>query len=322
MKCLYGANSPNMSNDSSCFFRHKSITANAKTPRTKNCNLSLIIIDVELMDSFLVVVILLFVVGIFCFLPLFRLCKTMDGELPKSAVIEKYNNGKFTVYNYLMKPIRIKIGSPTESEHSVDIQPRRNKKIDIDIASKFLRKNSLLYIFIIDNDTEKFYCDYKINTADGLMIKNLHVGMITSRWVGANQDSVYRPGANGPQGRPWVHIANRTKRKIRLNYDLQVDPLKMEIYKGENHFGVPLGTVFKDFDGLYPDFKFMIPATHIYYGVVSDLQQSNFGGWQIDEELSEERIEPHFLLENGWMGGPANTKINPNAPEYDEWGVK
>jgi hypothetical protein len=82
-------------------------------------------------------------------------------------------------------------------------------------------------------------------------------------------------------------------------------------------------------EGIYPDFKFNVPATDIYYGVVSDLQQPFFGGWQIDADFDDVPEQPQYLLENGWMGGPAHGHIKPGDiprmgmkqfPDMNRWG--
>ena len=155
----------------------------------------------------------------------------------------------------------------------------------------------------------------------------LHVGMITSRWVGADGESSISPGLNAVQGLPWIKIHNMTEYPISLNNNINISGGGVLRYSGRDAFGVRLGTIFEDQDGVFEDFIFTTPATDVYYGVVSDIQQSLFGGFQLFSELDDSAYEPQFLLEN-WMGGPAYPKIpygflptlGKDVPPQNRWG--
>ena len=153
--------------------------------------------------------------------------------------------------------------------------------------------------------------------------------MVTSRWVGADADyNIGKPGLNAVQGLPWIKIHNRTQYPLSINNNINISPGGVLRYTGRDHFGVRLGTLFQDQDKIFKDFIFTIPATDVYYGVVSDIQQPLFGGWQMTPEFDDDPNEPQYLLEEGFMGGPAYPTMpygllyseGPEVPPQDRWG--
>jgi len=243
----------------------------------------------------------------------------------------------FLVYNYLNLPVTIKVhekdpqGASVSSIFVTDVKPHQTKGVTIDKVDRYLRGGNKIEILVNQNGEDVHISNYELNYDRNETIKSLHVGQMTSRWVGATQDSTSIPGLNAVQGRPWVKIHNRTDREILLNKGgIKIPPDGFVRFKGRDHFGVRLGTIFKDVEGIYPDFNFDVPATDIYYGVTSDLQQPFFGGWQIDAWFNDVPEKPQYLLENGWMGGPAKGHIKPGYiprygmkqfPDLDRWGV-
>lgn len=248
----------------------------------------------------------------------------------------------FQIYNYLNKSICIDIlqkhGKVDAYEKPLrlveNIRPRKSQGLKIDAVEKYFESGNRFRVYTFDERSpglnEEFYADYEIDTPEGTTIKDLHIGMITSRWVGANDDfNIGKPGLNAVQGLPWIKIHNYTDRVLVLNNNINISPKGTLQYTGRDHFGVRLGTVFSDQDGIFPDYIFTIPATDVYYGVVSDIQQPLFGGFQLDENFNDDPDEPHHLLENGWMGGPAWGNIpygflpteGPYVPQQDRWGI-
>ena len=75
-----------------------------------------------------------------------------------------------------------------------------------------------------------------------------------------------------------------TDNTIRLNENMNISSNGTLRYSGRDAFGVRLGTVFEDQDHIFPDFIFTVPATDIYYGVTSDIEQPLFGGSQLSPE--------------------------------------
>ena len=212
----------------------------------------------------------------------------------------------FYIYNYLNFPVIIKI----ENENTLEIARKNRLGLSDLYVAENLRTGSDIKIFVKMDEDLIHYSDYKLNVKHDLTIKSLHIGMITSRWVGANFDDKMIP-ANAQQGRPWVKIHNMTNIPLEINRE-NITQYGDILYKGRHHFGVALGTIFNDKDKIFQTFKFDTPATDIYYGVVSDIQQPLFGGWQIDDRFDDDPQEPHFLMENGFIGGPPEKTINPN----------
>ena len=273
------------------------------------------------MNKNIIIVVIIILVCIF--LAFFCLRKTKDTHKTKSPnkpLRENFisENGDFKIYNYLNKPVQIHLLDIENGEMSgikpkvlIDhLEARKTKNIKMEVASKHFTKGNGVIVYTHESDGElKMFSEYKFDVPEGTTIKSLHVGMVTSRWVGADQDSVYIPGANAVQGRPWIKIHNLTDETLSLNYNIDISPGGTLRYSGRDHFGVRLGTIFKDQNNVFPDFIFTIPATDVYYGVTSDIQQPLFGGWQADRIFVHDADEPQFLLENGWMGGPAEGNI-------------
>lgn len=239
----------------------------------------------------------------------------------------------FLVYNYLNVPVTVNIVDKHSSKPVVfveDAKPHQTTGVTMEKVNRYLRGGNYFKILAKVDDNLIPISTYKLDYDKNETIKALHIGMVTSRWVGATQDSTFIPGLNAVQGRPWVKIHNRTDRKIILNQGgIQIPPNGFVRFKGRDHFGVRIGTIFRDTEGIYSDFKFDVPATDIYYGVTSDLQQPSFGGWQIDALFNDVPDQPQYLLENGWMGGPAHGHIKPGYiprdgmeqfPDLNRWG--
>ena len=291
----------------------------------------------EIVPASIIFLIFLFVgFGIFLVL----MMKKTDRSSPKSTEKEKekfkYGND-FHIYNYLNRSIRIDVLNDKGQKMDVlveNIYPKKSQGFSIGPIEKHLKSGSRFRIYTFDESKPgkepEFYSEYKINTPEGTTIKNLHIGMITSRWVGADGDfNIGKPGLNAVQGLPWIKIHNFTDRPIALNNNINISPGGTLRYSGRDHFGVRLGTVFKDQDGIFPDYIFTVPATDVYYGIVSDIQQPLFGGFQLTPEFNDDSDEPQYLLESGWMGGPGWGHIpygflpisGKKVPPQDRWGV-
>ena len=265
---------------------------------------------------------------------------TGKSHKPKSISKEKpiregFKSGNdFYVYNYLLKPVRVVVEEPSGKETILisRLKPKTKHGLRISTIEKYLTNKNIIQVFILEGDDEqepKHYASYNFDTPDNTTVKALHIGMITSRWVGADADyNIGKPGLNAVQGLPWIKIHNTTNQMLSLNNNINISPGGILRYTGRDHFGVRLGTIFKDVDGRFPEFIFTVPATDVYYGVVSDLQQSLFGGFQLTPDFVDGSDEPQYLLEEGWMGGPAYSKIplgylpieGPIVPPTDRWG--
>lgn len=234
-------------------------------------------------------------------------------------VKENFKLGEdFYIYNYLKKPIIIKSLShmlqrnPPVPVVIATLDPQSKKSFDREEFNQYLTSGNkwAIYVKMDEPQEDILLSEYEMNVPEDTTIKMLHIGMITSRWVGASSDfNTGKPGLNAVQGLPWIKIHNFTDFPLALNNNINISPGGVLRYSGRDNFGVRLGTVFKDQDGIFPDFIFTTPATDVYYGVTSDIQQSLFGGFQLTPEFHSDSFEPQYLLENGWQGGPAQPMI-------------
>ena len=207
------------------------------------------------------------------------------------------------------------------------IKPLSKKGLIMKDVEDHFTHGSKFGVYILDESGEHLFSEYKLNVPKETTIKMLNVGMVTSKWVGTQNDSSISPGM-AVQGLQWIKIHNMTDYLLRLNNNIIIPPGETDRYLGRDHFGVRLGTVFKDQDGVFPDFIFSVPATDIYYGIVSDLKQPLFGEFQATSTFIDDDYEPQFLLENGWMGGPSFPRISydyipregPPVPPLNRWG--
>jgi hypothetical protein len=242
----------------------------------------------------------------------------------------------FYIYNYLNKSISISSNTimnqmnPPHPRIIAIVKAKSKKNIEkYDVDTYFSGGNSFNVHVLDEKNRPLFFLsshtlDYpKINT-----IKSLHVGMVTSRWVGSDGVSHISPGANAVQGLSTIKIHNKTSYPLSLNENIIISPDGIQTYRGREFLGVRLGTIFRDQDDIFPDFIFSTPATDLYYGITSDIQQSLFGGFQLTPDFIDSEYEPHYLLEKGWMGGEASTDIKPGflplegkpLPPMDRWG--
>jgi hypothetical protein len=245
-------------------------------------------------------------------------------------------DSSFYIYNYLNKAISISSNTimnqmnPPSPKNIAIIKANSKKNIEkYDVDAYFSGGNSF-NVHVIDEKNRPlfFLSEHNLEFSSDSKIKSLHVGMVTSRWVGAGGGSYNNPGSNGAQGLPSIKIHNKTNYPLYLNENIIISPGGIQIYKGREFLGVRIGTIFKDQDRIFPDFILSTPATDLYYGITSDIRQSLFGGFQLTPEFIDSEFEPQFLLEKGWIGGGANTKIKNGflplegkpLPPMDRWG--
>lgn len=218
----------------------------------------------------------------------------------------EYN--KFYIYNYLPNhSIRIEAIPPTEDRKDhrtlIRVPAKGSKELSMPEAIKHFRKGSHIKIYTKGSDqTEKLYCQQVFDVKEDQMVKALHVGMVTTRIIGGKrQNSGLITSSNAVQGMPFVDIHNLTSQKICLGdtrFSIEIPPNGYYRFKGCDHFGVRLGTIFKDNDNVYSDFQLNRTVTDIYYGVVSDIQQPIYGGWQM--EFDTNPVEASYLFADGW----------------------
>jgi hypothetical protein len=168
-----------------------------------------------------------------------------------------------------------------------EVSPLKTEGLSSNKVNRYLSPGSLLRFYIIGpQGVKQHYTDYIVNTLSDERIKNLHIGMITTRFSADSTDSLNlaTTAGNAGQGAAWLVIHNTTNLPLSFNKgEIKVEPHSTFRYLGYLNQGVTLGTYFKDDTGLYPDYQLLQPFTNLYYGIVSDLKQPLNGCVQYGE---------------------------------------
>lgn len=196
----------------------------------------------------------------------------------------------FLVYNYFPRhSINITSINPETGITKVlagGVSPLKTKGIIKEDVVNHIAPGNILRVHTISPEGETSHFSDLVVDHDGHeRIKNLHVGMVTTRFLGSTDSLRMTTSAgNANQGSAWIKIHNLSLLPLRLNDDIVVQPQSRERYQGYLNQGVTLGMIFKDQDQLYPDFQYLQPHSDLYYGIVSDLKQPTYGPWQLDFE--------------------------------------
>lgn len=243
------------------------------------------------MDPYIVAVIVILVLGIAVLISTLFI-KNKDEDTEKSSTTREYRGpADFKLYNYLPRhtvKVDVLVGGSTSSPVTlVDaIPPKGKKAITRALAGKYIVPGNILRFYTQrPGEKPELYADYSVDTSTHERVKALHIGMITSRYIGYANDKTNNAlvAENSGLGQTWITIHNMTYRPLRMNHDrIYIDGHNTFMYKGQYSTGVPLGLILHDEEGMYPDFQYLQPQSDIYYGVVSDLQQPIFGPWQLE----------------------------------------
>ncbi len=196
----------------------------------------------------------------------------------------------FLVFNYFPKNA-LKMEAVMPNGHSTvlikRIEPLKTKSLTRSQVRKYLTPGSIFRFKITGSSGEDItISDYIVNNDTVRKLKNLHVGMITTRYIFNTSDGLElaTTSANAGGGNAWLVIHNLTSVPLSFNNgEVKVAPHSTTRYLGYLNQGVTLGTYFKDDAGIYPDFQYLWPHNSLYYGVVSDLQQPLLGCMQYGE---------------------------------------
>lgn len=249
----------------------------------------------------------------------------------------------FAIFNYLLKSVRLEFITPNgrsvvskSGENArIVIPARSHKTLGLEWFAKHFESGNKIKIWYFDPKKpglgETFFGEYQTNTPESV-IKGFHIGQITSRSVGASTDLTIGRPANATDGMPYIKIENMTPNFLVLNESINIGPGGFLRYTGRDHYGVRLGTVLRDTNGVFPDYIIKEPLDFIYYGVVSDIPQPLYGGWQLTEDLELEPTLTKYPLQQGFgplSGGPAIPLVEPEflpiegppVPPRDRWGL-
>ena len=225
----------------------------------------------------------------------------IDGGATSGVQKEEFHDvgirSDFKIYNYLpTRSIRVDV-LPSKNKTLLttgdprtlvdEIRPKSTGGLTNYQVVNYLTPDNVvrIYIFPPGRPTEaKHYTDLFLTNKDNERIKALHVGMITSRFIGdgyITRDVTHFANAAG--GLPLVKFHNLTEQPISLNGGkIHIAPHSVVNYMNHSNKndGVPLGMWFNDDDGVYPTFQYLQPQSDIYYVGASDLQQPLQGSWQ------------------------------------------
>ncbi len=247
-------------------------------------------------------------------------------KIPKVVVKEKYTNlSKFLIYNYfdnhVVDILVLQKNGPSEYL-AKDILPKSTAGLSADRVEKYLAEGNTLQIYVksvngittseptkldskqsLDAASIKHFADYVINTDEDERIKALHIGMITTRFIGSTDGlRMSTTSNNAVGGNATLKIHNVTNMLLRLNDgDITIAPHSTFRYLGYLNQGVTLGTIFTDDDKLYADYQYLKPYSDLYYGVVSDLRQPLDGCWQLTYDDNCEFGQSLWPFEMGIM---------------------
>lgn len=219
-------------------------------------------------------------------------------QTPPVMIREEYiSPADFGIYNYLNVPVTVKVGATTLV---AALGPNERYGLPKEQVIKYLTPTSIIEITLV---TGRKYAEIVIDTERHERIKNLHIGMITSRFIGKTTDSLRMStiAGNAVGGNAWLKIHNLTDIPLELNDDVVVAPHSEVKYLGYRNQGVTLGTYFKDPNGMYPEYQYLIPQSDLYYGVVSDLKQPVQGPFQTEFSDDCDSAQTLWPFEMGQM---------------------
>lgn len=122
---------------------------------------------------------------------------------------------------------------------------------------------------------------YNIYSVDENYFGDLYLGDVTTQLYEPKYNDVKTLGTV-VQGLPWIDIHNLTNFTLNLNGNICIKPNQVYTYLGRDHYGVAMGTIFKDLDGFYKNFQILQPITDIYYGVTSNKKEQEYQGFVLN----------------------------------------
>lgn len=158
----------------------------------------------------------------------------------------------------------------------------------VDVTS-FIKNKQPICLTLLENGKELNISTINNNTLE------VHVGQVTTRMLANGPNGWATPLLSARQGMPWVRIHNATGIPLYLNNNIRIGAFSSTVYRGREHYGVPMGLILKDQDKRFDDFQMLHPVTDIYYGLPTATPQAVYGGYQIVwAEESKESLQEYF----------------------------
>ena len=219
---------------------------------------------------FLGAIIVAVVIYSMCFTP-----KNKEGMMTAPTFEQPLKSG-FRINNYLQIPIKVSYHDKLLEKRvsDINIEPESYKLIGWNIITPrkggqfsfegYLNKNKM---------PVRILKDYVITNSQQ---KELNVGMVNTRQL-FFESSVFKGTVYEI---PKIRIHNRGKFPLHFNGHILVDPGCVYTYSGIGDMpaGVPTGTILRNNEGIYGDFKIMRPITDIYYGLISEYKVPLYSG--------------------------------------------
>ena len=128
-----------------------------------------------------------------------------DRFMERDIIFEK-NRGRFQT------PVEIKMEEPVTIIEN--IKPMESEGLTKDQVEKYLVNGAVIKILLAD--TDEHFADYFLNLPSCKTIKQLRVGMVTSRYIGnaSNKSNLTVTAANANRGQAFITIHNLTSVKM------------------------------------------------------------------------------------------------------------
>ena len=199
------------------------------------------------------------------------------------------NQMPIPVYNYLNVPIILHLTAAAAPPVRLGSVPPHN------VAYLEMARGMPGDVISVELPGGQVYQRLIVNRAG---FRAIHIGQVTTRYEQGRYD-LQQATANAVQGLGWVQLHNQTDLPLNLN-GLHIPAHASYRYNGRGGFGIPLGTTFRDTDGLYKEVRLIKPVTDVYFGFTSDLQQATFGGFMLGRPFPSDD-EPTYLLNEGYF---------------------
>ena len=268
----------------------------------------------EFMDLKLVVSVVLAVTACYMLYYYAKLNKELYADFSKPTLKNKefeFREGNdFFVYNYYKIPIALYVtsqltpirGAPIINTKKTDIfivenvEPGERKGVKIDSVMKYLRDGATISV---KSSKGEIIGKCRLTIEPDKTIRALHCGMNT-----AHQDiSIVSEGTHSPLGTalPRLRIVNTSPRTLRLTTtggnELIIPAEKSLLYMGQYENGIPMGTIFRDIDGILQDYHLELPVTDLFMGMTSDISIPLYRGSYIGGEYQDEPGINYYPLE-------------------------
>lgn len=221
------------------------------------------------------------------------------------------DSNEMCIYNYFPRHhIKLLILREEGNIELCQVPPKSKKCLSKKEKDKYIIYGQQIQVFIKTYNPEQAidsnmvtscmgypdWTSFQTFTVENPRIRAIRIGQITTRIVGNELEQ----GVLGGSSMRTLTFHNHTDLPLYLNEDIFVAPHDHLRYRGKWAYGVPMGIVLIDRTGVFPEFQVFRVSTDIYYGLVTDLEQPMFGGFQtVFNDSAIDTLDYNYL--NGWV---------------------